>query len=69
MYRQGPLTYSEGMAESLKELGGKAIALVVLLLAAFLLFKIVLGFASALVWVVLAVAVVLAALWALSQLF
>ena len=57
------------MAESLKELGGKAIALVVLLLAAFLLFKIVLGFASALVWVVLAVALVLAALWALSQLF
>ncbi len=57
------------MVESLKELGKKGLALLVLLLAAFLLFKIVLGFASALVWVVLAVAVVLAALWALSQLF
>ena len=57
------------MVESLKELGKKGLALLVLLLAAFLLFKIVLGFASALVWVVLAVAVLLAALWALSQLF
>jgi hypothetical protein len=57
------------MAESLKDLGKKGLALLVLLLAAFLLFKIVLGLASALVWVVLAVAVLLAALWALSQLF
>jgi hypothetical protein len=56
------------MAESLKDLGKRGLALLVLLLAAFLLFKIVLGLASALVWVVLAVAVVLAALWALSQL-
>ena len=56
------------MAESLKDLGKKGLALLVLLFAAFLLFKIVLGLASALVWVVLAVAVVLAALWALSQL-
>ena len=57
------------MVESLKDLGKKGLALLVLLLAAFLLFKIVLGLASALVWVVLAVAVALAALWALSQLF
>jgi hypothetical protein len=61
--------YSEDMAESLKDLGKRGLALLVLLLAAFLLFKIVLGLASALVWVVLAVAVLLAALWALSQLF
>ena len=57
------------MVESLKDLGKKGLALLVLLLAAFLLFKIVLGLASALVWVVLAIAVLLAALWALSQLF
>jgi len=57
------------MAESLKDLGKKGLALLVLLLAAFLLFKIVLGLASALVWVVLIVAVLLAALWAFSQLF
>jgi predicted membrane protein len=57
------------MAESLKDLGKKGLALLVLLFAAFLLFKIVLGLASALIWVALAVAVLLAALWAFSQLF
>jgi hypothetical protein len=56
------------MAESLKELGGKAIALVVLLLAAFLLFKIVLGVLSALAWTFLGVAVLVGAIWALSRL-
>ena len=68
MYQPGPLTYSEGMAESLKELGGKAIALVILLLAAFLLFKVVLGVISALAWTFLGVAVLIAAIWALSRL-
>ena len=68
MYRHARLTYSEGMAESLKELGGKAIALVVLLLAAFLLFKIVLGVLSALAWTFLGVAVLVGAIWALSRL-
>jgi hypothetical protein len=57
------------MVESLKDLGKKGLALLVLLLAAFLLFKIVLGLASALIWVALGVAVLLAALWALAQLF
>ena len=56
------------MVDSLKELGRKGIALVVLLLAAVLLFKIVLGAASALIWTVLAIAVIIAAIWALSQL-
>ena len=68
MYRPGRPIYSEGMAESLKELGGKAIALVVLLLAAFLLFKIVLGVLSALAWTFLGVAVLVGAIWALSRL-
>ena len=57
------------MVESLKELGKKGLALLVLLLAAFLLFKIVLGVASALIWTVLGIAVLIAAIWALSQLF
>ena len=56
------------MAESLKDLGKKGLALLVLLFAAFLLFKIVLGLASALVWVAIAIAVALAAIWAISQL-
>ena len=68
MYRRARPIYSEGMAESLKELGGKAIALVVLLLAAFLLFKIVLGVLSALAWTFLGVAVLVGAIWALSRL-
>jgi hypothetical protein len=68
MYRLARPIYSEGMAESLKELGGKAIALVVLLLAAFLLFKIVLGVLSALAWTFLGVAVLVGAIWALSRL-
>jgi hypothetical protein len=56
------------MAESLKQLGGKAVAVVVLLLAAFLLFKIVLGVLSALAWTFLGVAVLIAAIWALARL-
>ena len=68
MYRRGPLTYSEGMAESLKELAGKGLALLILLLAAFLLFKVVLGVVSALLWTVLGIAVLVGAIWALSRL-
>jgi hypothetical protein len=68
MYRRAPLTYSEDMAESLKELAGKGLALLILLLAAFLLFKVVLGVVSALIWTVLGIAVLVAAIWALSRL-
>ena len=68
MYRHARPIYSEDMAESLKQLGGKAVAVVVLLLAAFLLFKIVLGVLSALAWTFLGVAVLIAAIWALARL-
>jgi hypothetical protein len=56
------------MAESLKELAGKGLALLILLLAAFLLFKVVLGVVSALLWTVLGIAVLVGAIWALSRL-
>jgi hypothetical protein len=56
------------MAESLKDLGRKGLALLVLLLAAYILFKIVIGVASAVVWILIVIAVVLAAFWALAQL-
>jgi hypothetical protein len=56
------------MAESLKDLGKKGLALLVLLLAAFILFKIVVGVASAVIWVLIAIGVLIAAIWALSQL-
>ena len=56
------------MAESLKDLGRKGLALLVLLFAAYILFKIVIGVASAVVWILIVIAVVLAAFWALAQL-
>jgi hypothetical protein len=55
------------MAESLKDLGAKAVALVVLLLAAFILFKVVLGVLSALAWTLLGVAALVALVWAASR--
>ena len=69
MYRRGPLTYSEGMAESLKDLAGKGVALLVLLLAAYLLFKVALGVVSALAWTAVGVVALVAVIWALSRLF
>ena len=56
------------MAESLKDLGKRGLALLVLLLAAYILFKIVVGVASAVVWTLIAIAVLIAAIWALSRL-
>ena len=68
MYRRGPLTYSEYMAESLKELGTKGLALVVLLLAAFVLFKVVVGVISGIVWTLIGIAALVGVIWALSRL-
>ena len=56
------------MVESLKELAGKGLALVILLVAAFLLFKVVLGVLAGLAWTFLGVAVLVAAIWALARL-
>jgi flagellar biosynthesis protein FliQ len=56
------------MAESLKDLGRKGLALLILLVAAYVLFKIVVGVASAVVWIAIVTAVVVAAFWALAQL-
>ena len=67
MYRRARLTYSEGMAESLKELATKGVALLVLLLAAFVLFKIVLGVVSAIVWTLIGIAALVAVIWAVSR--
>ncbi len=56
------------MAQSLKDLGMKGLALVVLLLAAFLLFKVVLGVVSALAWTAIGIVALVAVVWALSRL-
>lgn len=67
MYRRGRLTYSEGMRESAKELATKGAALLVLLLAAYILFKVVLGVVSAIIWTVLGIVALVAVIWALSR--
>ena len=68
MYRRGRRHYSEGMAESLKDFARKGLGLLVLLLVAFILFKIAVGVAIGIFWTLLAVAVVVAAIWALARL-
>lgn len=68
MYRRGLPIYSEGMSESLKELGTKALALLVLLFAAFILFKVILGVVSAIVWTLIGIAALVAVIWAASRL-
>ncbi len=55
------------MAERASELGGKLLALVILLAAAYVLFKLVLGFVAAVAWIAVAVIAVVAALWALNR--
>jgi hypothetical protein len=56
------------MAESLKEIGTKGLALVVLLLAAFVLFKVVVGVISGIVWTLIGIAALVGVIWALSRL-
>lgn len=67
MYLPVLLTYSEGMAESAKDLASKGVALLVLLLAAYILFKVVLGVVSALAWIIVGIVAVVAVIWALSR--
>ena len=68
MYLRARRHYSEGMAERLKDLGMKGLALLVLLLAAFVLFKVVLGVVSALAWTAIGIIALVAVIWALSRL-
>jgi hypothetical protein len=56
------------MAERARETGRKALALGVLLLAAWVLFKVVLGVVSAVAWIVVVVLALVAIVWALRVL-
>jgi hypothetical protein len=56
------------MREAATNLGTKTLALAVLLVAAWVLFKVVLGFLTGLAWVLLVIGAVLAVMWALSKL-
>jgi hypothetical protein len=56
------------MRESASELGKKALALLILLGAAYLLFKLVVGAVSAILWTVFVIVAVVAGIWALTRL-
>jgi hypothetical protein len=56
------------MRESASELGKKGLALLILLGAAYLLFKLALGAVSAIIWTLVVVAAIVACVWALSRL-
>ena len=52
------------MSEFATKAGRKLLAVVVMLVAAYVLFKVVLGFITGLVWIVVVVAAVIAVIWA-----
>ena len=56
------------MGEALSQAGRKLVAVAVLLLAAFVLFKIVVGFVTGLVWIAVVVVAIVAVIWALRVL-
>ena len=56
------------MSETLSGLAMKAVAVVVLLIAAWVLFKVVLGVVTAVAWIVVIVGAIIAVLWAMSVL-
>jgi hypothetical protein len=56
------------MADRASELARKLIAVLVLVVAAYVLFKLVLGFVAAIAWVLVAVLAVVALIWALRTL-
>lgn len=52
------------MGQMASDLGRKLIAVVVLLVVAYILFKVVLGFVAAVAWIAVLVLAVIAAFWA-----
>lgn len=56
------------MSEALADIGKKGLALAVLLVAAWLLFKVVIGVVAAVAWIVVAVLAVVAVIWAVGVL-
>ncbi len=56
------------MRESINDFAKKGLALLILLGVAYLLFEIVVGVASAILWTLVVIAALIAAVWALSRL-
>ena len=57
-----------GMGEALSNIARKLLAVVVLVVAAYILFKLVLGFVLGIVWILVAIVAVLGVVWALRVL-
>jgi hypothetical protein len=60
--------HSQGIGDRARGLGMKALALVVLLAAAWILFKLVIGVVAAVAWVAVVVLAVIAVIWAIRVL-
>ena len=56
------------MGEALSDIARKALAVVVLAVAAYVLFKLVLGAVAAVLWIAVAIVAVIAVIWALRVL-
>jgi hypothetical protein len=56
------------MGQLASDAARKLLAVAVLLIAAFVLFKLVLGFVAAIAWVIIAIVAVMAVVWALRVL-
>jgi putative Ca2+/H+ antiporter (TMEM165/GDT1 family) len=56
------------MSEALSEIGKKGLALAILLVAAYVLFKVVIGVVAAIAWIVVVVLAIAAAIWAFATL-
>jgi hypothetical protein len=56
------------MREAASDLGMKALAVAVLLVAAWILFKFVLGVLTGLAWIALIIGAIIAVIWALGKL-
>jgi hypothetical protein len=56
------------MSESVSNLGSKALALVILLVAGWILLKIVIGVVTFVAWTVVGIVAVVAVIWALNRL-
>jgi hypothetical protein len=56
------------MGQLASDVGRKVIAIAVLLVAAYILFKVVIGFVAAVAWIAVIVLAVVAAIWAFGVL-
>ena len=56
------------MSETLSNIGMKALALVILLVAGWILLKIVIGVVTFIAWTVIGILAVIAVIWALNRL-